>query len=98
MGPLTALSRVLTGALLANGIPHFVNGVSGRAFPTPFASPPAVGLSSPLVNVIWAVLNFAIAYVLLSKARRITGPYSLDALLLAIGFIATAVGLAVVFG
>jgi len=28
------------GAFLVNAVPHFVNGVSGRSFPTPFASPP----------------------------------------------------------
>ena len=28
------------GAFFVNAIPHFTNGVSGRKFPTPFASPP----------------------------------------------------------
>ena len=41
------------GAFLVNAVPHFVNGVSGRSFPTPFASPPGKGLSSPMVNVLW---------------------------------------------
>ena len=31
------------GAFLANAIPHFVNGVSGRPFQSPFASPPGEG-------------------------------------------------------
>jgi hypothetical protein len=35
------------GAFLVNAVPHFVNGVSGRIFPTPFASPPGKGQSSP---------------------------------------------------
>jgi hypothetical protein len=34
------------GAFFVNAIPHFTNGVSGRMFPTPFASPPGKGLSS----------------------------------------------------
>jgi hypothetical protein len=54
----------LAGAFLVNAIPHFVNGVSGRPFPTPFASPPGRGLSSPVVNVLWGTLNFAVGYVL----------------------------------
>jgi hypothetical protein len=98
MGALTVLSRLASGALLANGIPHFVNGVSGRAFPTPFASPPGVGLSSPVVNVLWGVLNFGIAYLLLGRGRRISSAFSPDALLLALGFVSAAVGLALVFG
>ena len=36
------------GAFLVNAVPHFVNGVSGRSFPTPFASPPGKGSSSPI--------------------------------------------------
>jgi hypothetical protein len=35
------------GAFLVNAVPHFVNGVSGRRCPTPFASPPGKGESSP---------------------------------------------------
>ncbi len=45
------------GALLANFVPHFVHGVSGDRFPSPFAHPPGKGLSSPTVNVLWAFLN-----------------------------------------
>jgi hypothetical protein len=57
------------GAFFVNAIPHFVNGVSGRRFPTPFASPPGKGLSSPTVNVLWGSLNLVIAYVLLRLGR-----------------------------
>ena len=54
------------GAFLANAIPHFVNGVSGNPFQSPFASPPGEGLSSSTVNVLWGLLNFA-------RAKRGTG-------------------------
>lgn len=53
------------GAFLANFVPHFVSGVSGRSFPSPFAKPPFRGLSSPAVNVLWGLFNLAVAYVLL---------------------------------
>ena len=53
------------GVFLANFTPHFVAGVSGRAFHTPFAKPPFRGLSSPAVNVLWALFNVGVAYVLL---------------------------------
>ncbi len=33
------------GAFLANAVPHFVNGVSGQPFQSPFAHPPGEGLS-----------------------------------------------------
>jgi uncharacterized membrane protein len=52
------------GAFLANVVPHFVHGISGDRFPTPFAHPPGRGLSSPTVNVAWAWLNLIVGYVL----------------------------------
>ncbi|MCB9532326.1 MAG: hypothetical protein H6700_11215 [Myxococcales bacterium] len=53
------------GVFLANFAPHFVAGVSGRSFPSPFATPPFRGLSSPVVNVVWGLVNLAVAYGLL---------------------------------
>jgi len=53
------------GLFLANAVPHFVHGISGNSFPTPFAKPPGKGLSSPMVNVLWALANLIIGYVLL---------------------------------
>src|SRR5258708_30190396 len=53
------------GLFLANFTPHFVAGVSGRAFHTPFAKPPFRGLSSPAVNILWGLFNLVVAYVLL---------------------------------
>jgi hypothetical protein len=53
------------GVFLANFAPHFVAGMSGRTFPTPFAEPRFRGPSSPTVNVLWALGNAAAAYVLL---------------------------------
>ncbi len=52
------------GAFLANSVPHFVHGISGDRFPTPFASPPGKGLSSPTVNILWALFNLIVGYVL----------------------------------
>jgi hypothetical protein len=53
------------GAFLANSVPHIVNGISGRAFQSPFAKPPGEGLSSSVVNVLWGFFNLAVAYILL---------------------------------
>jgi hypothetical protein len=46
-----------SGMFLANLVPHFVHGISGDRFPTPFAKPPGKGLSSATVNVVWALVN-----------------------------------------
>jgi hypothetical protein len=52
------------GMFLANVVPHFVHGISGDRFPTPFAHPHGKGLSSPTVNVVWALLNLVVGYIL----------------------------------
>jgi hypothetical protein len=55
------------GAFLINAVPHFVNGISGSPFQSPFASPPGEGLSSSTVNVLWGSFNFVVAYLLLGR-------------------------------
>ena len=60
-----SIASFFAGIFLANAVPHFVQGVSGNRFPSPFAKPPGSGLSSPTVNVIWALFNFLIGYLLL---------------------------------
>jgi len=61
------IAYLVAGAFLANAIPHFVSGVSGSAFQSPFASPPGEGLSSSTVNVLWGFINLAIGYVLVCR-------------------------------
>jgi hypothetical protein len=53
------------GMFLANFFPHFIAGMSGARFYTPFATPPFRGLSSPVVNMLYALFNLAMAYALL---------------------------------
>ena len=53
------------GLFLANFFPHFIAGMSGVRFYTPFATPPFRGLSSPVVNILYALFNLAMAYGLL---------------------------------
>ncbi len=55
----THLLQVLSGMLLTNSVPHLVQGLSGAPFQSPFASPPGVGESSPLVNFYWGFANLA---------------------------------------
>jgi hypothetical protein len=58
------LACFFAGLFLTNAIPHFVHGISGDSFPSPFSSPPGKGLSSPIVNTIWGLGNFIIGYIL----------------------------------
>src|ERR1700722_18268040 len=58
------------GAFLVNAIPHFVSGVTGHPFQSPFATRPGEGLSPAWVNVLWGSANFAFAYVLLARVGK----------------------------
>jgi hypothetical protein len=58
------LLQVLAGMLLINAVPHVVQGVSGTPFQSPFAKPPGVGESSPLVNFYWGFANLAGGFAL----------------------------------
>jgi hypothetical protein len=58
------LGGFCSGALLTNFVPHFVNGVSGNRFPTPFAKPHGKGLSSPILNVGWSLFNLIAGFLL----------------------------------
>jgi hypothetical protein len=59
------LLEFLGGAFLANGVPHFVQGVSGNPFQSPFGKPSGVGESSPLSNVLWGFANLVAGALLL---------------------------------
>jgi hypothetical protein len=67
MEGLHDLAYFFGGALLANAVPHFVAGVMGRPFQSPFAKPPGQGLSSSTVNVVWGFFNMAVGYVLVCR-------------------------------
>jgi hypothetical protein len=84
------------GAFLVNSIPHFVHGISGDSFPTPFADPPGKGLSSPLLNVLWGLFNIIVS-LLLYKASKITTKNKWAIILFAIGFIAMSINLSYAF-
>ena len=82
------LAHFFAGVFLANGVPHFVNGISGRKFHSPFASPPGVGESSPVVNVLWGLANFVIGYLLLTGIGHFTSGASIESLVVGLGIVA----------
>jgi len=59
----------LAGVFLVNAIPHFIHGVSGQQFPTPFADPPGQGMSSATLNVVWGLANMLIGCFLLCVSK-----------------------------
>jgi hypothetical protein len=67
---LHAVSYFFGGAFFANAVPHYVSGVTGRPFQSPFAKPPGEGLSSSTVNVLWGFFNLVVGYVLVFQVAN----------------------------
>jgi len=65
---------LIIGFLLGNGVPHFVFGAAGKVFRSPFGQ-----RSSPKMNVLWGVSNFAGATII-AIALDILGLYDSYAL------------------
>jgi hypothetical protein len=86
------------GAFLANAVPHFVNGVSGHPFQSPFASPPGEGLSSSTVNVLWALFNVAVGYVLVCRVGTFELRKTAHVVVFGLGVLLMGVMLAHAFG
>lgn len=86
------------GAFLANAVPHFVSGIMGRPFQSPFAKPRGEGLSSSTVNVLWGFLNLAIGYVLVCRIGQFSLHDTSDAIVLGLGILAISVPMARHFG
>jgi hypothetical protein len=91
------LALFFAGAFLVNSVPHFTNGISGRPFPSPFASPPGQGMSSPLINVLWGSFNFIVGIILL-RAGGFDAKKVVAMATVGIGGMLTAVMLANAFG
>jgi hypothetical protein len=60
---LDDLSYVFGGGFLANAVPHFVNGVMGRPFQSPFAKPPGEGLIGDLHPLSTPVRDVALGAI-----------------------------------
>jgi hypothetical protein len=88
----------VAGLFLTNGVPHFVQGVSGHSFQSPFASPPGVGESSPLSNALWGFANLAVGFILLWFFRPQGSTALLGWILVGLGALLAAAGLSIHFG
>ena len=84
------------GAFLTNVIPHFVHGISGDSFPSPFSNPPGKGLSSPTVNVLWALANLVVGYILV-KVSKMSESNKWSLLTFFVGVIYMSVSLSIAF-
>ena len=92
------VSYFFGGAFLANAVPHFVSGVLGRPFQSPFAKPPGKGLSSSTINVLWGFFNLVVGYVLVCRVGNFDLRSTADVVVAGLGVLAMGLMLAHSFG
>jgi hypothetical protein len=85
MNWLHLVSYFFGGMFLTNAIPHFVSGIMGEPFQSPFAKPSGKGLSSSTVNVLWGFFNAVVGYVLVVRIGNFDLRSISDVLALAVG-------------
>ena len=95
---LHEISYLFGGAFLANAVPHFVSGMMGRPFQSPFAKPPGEGLSSSTVNVLWGFANLVIAYLLIAQVGNFDLRATVHVIAAGLGILLMAVMSARLFG
>ncbi len=85
MNWLHLVSYFFGGLFLTNAVPHFVSGVMGQPFQSPFAKPPGQGLSSSTVNVLWGFFNLVAGYLLVLRVGQFDLRSTSNVLPLAVG-------------
>ena len=92
------LSYFFGGAFLTNALPHFLSGLMGRPFQSPFAKPPGEGLSSATVNVLWGFFNLTASYFLICRVGNFNLRATDHAVALGLGVLVISVMTARMFG
>ena len=92
------VSYFFAGAFTENSVPHFVSGIMGRPFQSPFAKPPGKGLSSSTVNVIWGFFNMVVAYLLVVHVGLFDWRATSHAVAFGLGLLLKGIGSARMFG
>ncbi|NII53920.1 hypothetical protein [Luteibacter sp. SG786] len=98
MERLHLVSYFFGGAFLTNAVPHFVAGVMGERFQSPFAKPPGQGLSSSTVNVLWGFSNLVIGYALICRIGDFDLRRTSDAIAFGVGILTIGLFSARLFG
>jgi hypothetical protein len=98
MAWLDLVSYFLAGLFFTNAIPHFVSGVTGRAFQSPFAKPRGKGLSSSTINVCWGFFNLVVSYALIRRGGNFDWKATGDVAALGLGVLLMGLLCARLFG
>lgn len=91
------------GAFLANSIPHYVNGISGKEFVRPFLYRFVEWMPNPLFNVIWGMGWMSLSlfvfkmYSQLNHGLQFSIGLNPDFIVFASGFIIVSIFLSIFF-
>ena len=57
---MSIISAFFAGFFLANGMPHFIKGITGQSHMTPFKR-----ISNSYLNILWGFSNFVLGFLFL---------------------------------
>jgi hypothetical protein len=83
---------ILTGLVSANGVPHFIKGMTGEKHRTPFKNP-----SSAATNVLWGAANLYVATWLFKLALDYHANFTLASISVLIGVLSIGVPQAILW-
>lgn len=81
--------HLIAAAILANGIPYLVAGVSGQSSHTPLAWLGDGGDSTPFVNLVWGWAHFLVAFALFASVGPLYIATPLDTVFVGAGMLLT---------
>ena len=89
----------LSGMLFANSIPHFINGIGAttREYHNPFFYKLFPHIPAPVFNVIYGMLNFILAVLILPAKQNLVAGLNRESYIIAAGFAFSAIGLSMLF-
>ncbi len=87
----------LSGLLFANGIPHFIHGISGQEFHNPSLHRFFPNIPSPLFNVLWGLLNFIVSFLLANHQPGLGLGFNSGLGFASLGFAFASIGLSIYF-
>lgn len=91
------------GVFFTNGIPHFINGISGKPFVKPFLYRFFPFVPNPMFNVIWGMISFVLAAILWNIYQRLHPHFilkvgmNLEFIIVAVALVSVSIGLSLFF-
>lgn len=77
---MDSIIGIVLGMIFANGIPHFVKGITAEKWPVPWKT-----FASAPTNVLWAITNWLVVIILFTLFKPVVNSFDAICFLLGMG-------------